>query len=80
MDDQLVTIKEFVAKHLNGLEFADDQDLIASGLVNSLFAVQIVMFVENTLGVPVVEDDLDIRNFCSVARIHRYVTGKRNAA
>lgn len=80
MDDQLVTIKEFVAKHLNGLEFTDDQDLIASGLVNSLFAVQIVMFVENTLGVPVVGDDLDIQNFCSVTRIHRYVTGKRAAA
>ena len=80
MDDELTTIKEFVARHLNGFEFTDDQDLIATGLVNSLFAVQIVMFVENTLGVPVVDDDLDIQNFCSVTRIHRYVTGKRAAA
>ncbi len=80
MDEELVTIKEFVAKHLNGFEFTDDQDLIASGLVNSLFAVQIVMFVENTLGVPVVDEDLDIQNFSSVTRIHRYVTGKRAAA
>lgn len=79
MADQLATIRTFVAKHVGGLEFTDEQDLFASGHVNSLFAVQIVMFVENTLGVPVVDGDLDIANFSSVARIHRYATGKREA-
>jgi methoxymalonate biosynthesis acyl carrier protein len=79
MADQLATIRAFVTKHNGGLEFTDEQDLFATGHVNSLFAVQIVMFVENTLGVPVVDDDLDIANFSSVGRIHRYATSKRNA-
>jgi methoxymalonate biosynthesis acyl carrier protein len=77
VEDQLVTIRQFIARHANGNDFADDQDLIETGLVNSLFAVQIVMFVENTLGVPVVDGDLDIRNFSSVERISRYVARKR---
>ncbi|MBP2328535.1 acyl carrier protein [Kibdelosporangium banguiense] len=77
MTDQLATIRAFVTKHTGGLEFTDEQDLFATGHVNSLFAVQIVMFVENTLGVPVVDDDLDIANFSSVARIHHYATSKQ---
>lgn len=80
MADQLATIRAFVARHTGGLEFTDEQDLFAAGHVNSLFAVQIVMFVESTLGVPVLDDDLDIANFSSVARIYRYATSRREAA
>jgi methoxymalonate biosynthesis acyl carrier protein len=78
MTVQRETIRKFITNHAGALEFADDQDLFASGHVNSLFAVQIVMFVENTLGVPVTGDDLDIANFSSVDRIDRFVADKRN--
>jgi acyl carrier protein len=78
MTEQREMIRKFIANHAGGLEFADDQDLFASGHVNSLFAVQIVMFVENTLGVPVTGGDLDITNFSSVDRIDRFVVDKRN--
>lgn len=77
MDDQRATIRAFVARHLDGVEFTDEQDLFASGYVNSLFAVQIVMFVEGSLGVPVAGEDLDIKNFTSVDRIDDFVTRKR---
>jgi acyl carrier protein len=77
MDDQRTAIRAFVTRHLNGVAFTDEQDLFATGYVNSLFAVQIVMFVEGTLGIPVAGDDLDIRNFTSVDRIVGFVGGKR---
>jgi acyl carrier protein len=77
MIDQLTTIRGFVAGHLGGLEFTDQDDLFATGLVNSLFAVQVVMFVEKTFGMPVAGEDLDIANFSSIARIDQFVTGKR---
>jgi methoxymalonate biosynthesis acyl carrier protein len=80
VDDQLIAIRRFISRNLGNDDFSDDQDLVESGRVNSLFAVQIVMFVENTLGVPVLDADLDIQNFCSVDRIHRYVAGKRELA
>lgn len=76
MDDQLATIRGFVAKYLNGFEPADEDDLFASGHLTSLFAVQIVLFVETTFDVEVVGDDLNIGNFASIGRIDRYVTGK----
>ncbi|ADJ46530.1 hypothetical protein AMES_4705 [Amycolatopsis mediterranei S699] len=76
MDSQLATIKSFVARHLNGFEPADEDDLFASGHLTSLFAVQIVMFVETTFDVEVVGDDLNIGNFASIARIDRYVTSR----
>jgi acyl carrier protein len=74
MQDQLATIREFVARHVGGAPVEDDEDIFASGYVNSLFAVQLVMFVERTFDIPVVGDDLDLRNFRSVAAVHRFVT------
>jgi len=77
MADQLATIREFITTKIGGFEVADDEDLFESGYVNSLFAVQIVMFVENTLGLPVVEDDLDIKNFASIVKIDSFASAKR---
>lgn len=79
MSDQLDTIRAFVANHVGGVPFGDDDDLFQSGYVNSLFAVQIVMFVEATLGVPVVEGDLDIANFTTINRIDEFANRKRAA-
>jgi methoxymalonate biosynthesis acyl carrier protein len=79
LTDQLATIRAFVANHLGGLEVTDQENFFETGHVNSLFAVQIVMFVENTLGVPVVDGDLDIANFSSVERINDYASRKREA-
>jgi acyl carrier protein len=79
MDDYLVEIRAFIGRHIGGADVADDDDLFELGYVNSLFAVQIVMFAQNTLGVPVSDDDLDIKNFSSIARINAFATSKRLA-
>jgi methoxymalonate biosynthesis acyl carrier protein len=79
MDESLDEIRAFIGKHVGGADVADDEDLFELGYVNSLFAVQIVMFVQNTLGVPVSDNDLDIKNFSSIAQIEAFVTAKRPA-
>lgn len=79
MQDDRATIRDFVLRHVKDQKLSDDQNIFASGYVSSLFVVQIVMFTENTLGVPVAEEDLDIENFLSVSSIHDFVTRKRNA-
>ncbi|GLY50810.1 phosphopantetheine-binding protein [Lentzea sp. NBRC 102530] len=43
-----------------------DQDLMASGLVSSMFAMQLVVYLESTFGVAVVGSDLKLDNFRSV--------------
>lgn len=46
-----------------------DLDLFASGVVSSLFAMELVVFVENTFGVLVGGDDLRLDTFRTVNRI-----------
>ncbi|MEI5102645.1 phosphopantetheine-binding protein [Streptomyces sp. PmtG] len=55
---------------------ADDEDIFAAGLVNSLFAAQLVMFVEDGFGVTVADDELEIAHFSSVDAVTAFVTKK----
>ena len=55
---------------------ADEDDIFELGLVDSLFGLQLVSFVEQEFGIEVDGDDLDIDNFCSIAAIDRFVAGK----
>lgn len=74
------TIHQFVARHLDGTPFDDDTDLFTDGLVNSLFAVQIVMWVEQTFPVEVRSEDLDMKNFHSVDAIVRFVRERQTVS
>jgi methoxymalonate biosynthesis acyl carrier protein len=62
------TIVEFVARQTKQSITAED-DLFGSGLVSSLFAMQLVAHVESTFGVTVPGPDLRIDNFRTVAAI-----------
>jgi len=66
-------VRAYVAAHVGRDDFDDDDDLFATGLASSLFAVQVVMWVERTRGVPVAGEDLDIANFSSVNQISAYL-------
>ncbi len=69
-------VRRYLAGHLDR-QVSDDVDIFAVGLVNSLFAMQLVTYVERRFGVVVETDELeDLRNFCSVDAITDYVAGK----
>ncbi len=74
------TIRAYVTERTGQPALADDTDLFETGLVSSLFAVQVVMWLERVLHVPVASDDLDLGNFSSIAAIAEFVTRKRNPA
>jgi acyl carrier protein len=77
--DERAKIKAFLGKYFQNLELQDDQDFFALGFVNSLFAMQLVLFVEKELGVPVSNEDLDIDNFRSINAIMRLVQQKKTS-
>ncbi|MFF9843385.1 acyl carrier protein [Streptomyces sp. NPDC013740] len=79
-EEDKALIREFLAGHVHGVEVEDDEDLFASGLVNSLFAVQMVMWVERTYGVAVAGEDLALDNFRSVTAIAEFVARKKALA
>lgn len=79
MSDHLPTIRAFFAQHIAGTDLADDTDVFTTGHVNSLFAVQLVMWVEQTFDIAVQGGDVDIKHFSSIGDVDRFVTGKLGA-
>lgn len=72
-------IRRFVLRSINLPELEDDDDLFESGLVNSLFAVQLMTFIEKTFAIDVEAEDLDIRNFKSLNAATGFVLKKTAA-
>lgn len=69
--------REFMGKFFQSSNLKDDDDIFALGLVNSLFAMQLVMFVEKTFSMTVEDDDLNIDNFRTINAITQLVLGKK---
>jgi acyl carrier protein len=74
-DEILEKTKSFLAQFIN-VSVADDEDLFASGLVNSLFAMQLVLFIEKEFSIKVENEDLDYDNFRTLNAIVGFVERK----
>jgi len=70
------TVKRFLLGSINIPHLGDDDNLFESGIVNSLFAVQLMTFIEKTFAVEVGMDDLDIENFKSLNAATAFVVRK----
>ena len=71
------TIRRFILSSIPVARLDDDANLFESGVVNSLFAVQLMTFVEKTFAIEVDVDDLDIQNFKSVDATAAFVLRKK---
>lgn len=75
--DQKQTLKDFISQELldgNKLDrIADDQDLLLSGLVDSLGVVRMINFIEQTMDVVIPPQDVTLENFQTVDNIVRYL-------
>jgi len=67
----------FVRRLSHCVSVRDDEDLFQSGLINSLLALQLVLFVEHRFHVSVEGTDLELSNFCSIDAITEFVERKR---
>ncbi|MCQ4208856.1 acyl carrier protein [Streptomyces longispororuber] len=54
----------------------DDADIFELGFVSSMFAMQLVSFVEQEFGITVEADDLELDHFRSVSALDAFVTRK----
>jgi acyl carrier protein len=72
-------LREFIARFLRGHDLQDGEDLFATGYVNSMFAMQLVQFVETTFGVGCESEDLEIDNFRSIDALTAFVQRKLGA-
>jgi acyl carrier protein len=75
-NDIRAAVREFVSRAGNITGLRDDDNLFESGIVNSLFAIQLMSFVEKTYAIEVGIDDLDIENFKSLNATAAFVLRK----
>lgn len=79
----LQTLRSFVQENFlymrPDLKYADDDSLLAKGVIDSLGVMEIVGFVEETWQFTVDQSDVTEHNFGSLAAIARYVTAKLSA-
>jgi len=73
-------IEQFIRPHLNGATVAQDEDIFESGYVSSLFAVQILTWVEKTFDLDIVSEDLRLENFRTISAIAAFIEIKRAVA
>jgi methoxymalonate biosynthesis acyl carrier protein len=71
-------VRRFMSDSFEGREIADSDDIFELGFGNSLFAIQLVTFVEGTFDIEIESDDLDIANFRSVQSVTDLVERKRS--
>ena len=73
-------VRAFVARFVRGHELGDTEDIFATGFVNSMFAMQLVQFVEGTFGVACESEDLELDNFRSIDALAAFVRRKQAVA
>ena len=74
-------IREMVESNLNifqsDVTFTDDDNIFRKGFVDSLFAVQLIAYLEQEFRIKVSNKDLDINNFHSVSKMVSFVERKQ---
>ena len=74
--DNKAKIHAFLARFFRDHQLTDDEDIFATGYVNSMFAMQLVQFVEGEFGIAVESEDLELDNFRTVDAIAALVERK----
>ncbi len=71
-------LRAFLARALRTSRLEDDDDIFEVGNASSLFAMELVLFIEETLGIALVDGDLERDNLSSIDAIAALVARKRN--
>ncbi|MEM6613076.1 MAG: acyl carrier protein [Cyanobacteria bacterium P01_C01_bin.72] len=76
MNEVQSRIKVFLAKFFGNHDLQPDEDIFALGFVNSMFAMQLVLFVEQEFKITVDNEDLELDNFRTINAITSLVERK----
>jgi acyl carrier protein len=66
-------LHDFIKGRFPATQLSDEQDIFSLGFVNSLFAMELVLFIEKHFGRPIPDDELDMANFRSVGAMSALV-------
>lgn len=82
MTDETIAgpIRHFLSRSFNGRDVADQDDIFALGFANSLFAMQLVAFIEKEFGIDIDSEDLEMDNFRTIEAMSALVARKKSLA
>ena len=69
-------IRQFVVDSLGMPDLQDGDDIFELGRATSLFSVQLLMYIEEELGIPLEDDDLQRENFCTIDGMSKMIARK----
>ena len=63
------TLLDYVKKSISNSEIGIEDDLFESGAIHSLFAIQLILFIEKEFGIEIDDDDLDFEKIKTIKDI-----------
>ncbi|NKI19660.1 acyl carrier protein [Paenibacillus dendritiformis] len=76
MEESKAKIKEFLCRFFRKRELQDDEDIFELGFANSLFAMQLVMFLEQEFAIRIENQDMDLDHFRTINRMAGLIAAK----
>ncbi len=80
MTDHSAEIRTFLATYFRDYRLRDDEDIFAAGFVTSMFAIQMVQFIERQFGITIGTEDLMLDNFRTIDAVSRLIERKQGSA
>lgn len=77
MSDTKSSIRAFFSRFFNAADISDRDDIFAGGYVNSLFAMQLIAWLEKEFDIAIDDEDLQLANFSSIEAISTLIAKKR---
>jgi acyl carrier protein len=76
MNETKNRIKNFLSKFFGSHNLQPDEDIFSLGFVNSMFAMQLVLFVEQEFQITIENEDLEFENFRTINAIANLIERK----
>ncbi|MBO3459437.1 acyl carrier protein [Aetokthonos hydrillicola Thurmond2011] len=76
MKDIKLQIRKFLSQYFGDYNLQDDENIFSLGFVNSMFAIQLVLFIEKEFQLTVDNEDLEFENFKSINAIYNLLEKK----
>lgn len=73
-------LKGFLANYFNVNEIEDTDNIFEKGLVTSLFAMNLVLFIEKEFDISIDNTELDLENFKDINSITAFIENKTAVA
>lgn len=73
-------LQEFVVRSLGKPDLAGSDDIFEVGEATSLYSMELVLFIEEKLGIPLDDDDLQRDNFSTIDAMASLIERKSDMA